>query len=77
MITDKLKKVILTELELDDFNIVDETTASQVPNWDSLNHINIILAVEKEFGVKFKGTEILKIKNIGELQKLVDTKLAN
>ncbi len=77
MITDKLKKVILTELELDDFNIVDETTANQVPNWDSLNHINIILAVEKEFGVKFKGTEILKIKNIGELQKLVDTKLAN
>ena len=77
MITDKLKKVILTELELDDFNIVDETTANQVPNWDSLNHINIILAVEKEFGVKFKGTEILKIKNIGELQKLVDAKLAN
>lgn len=77
MITDKLKKVILTELELDDFNIVDETVASQVPNWDSLNHINIILAVEKEFGVKFKGTEILKVKNIGELQKLIDSKLAN
>ncbi len=77
MVTEKLKKVILTELELDDFNIADETTANQVPNWDSLNHINIILAVEKEFGVKFKGTEILKVKNIGELQKLIDTKLAN
>jgi acyl carrier protein len=77
MISGRLKKVILNELELKDFNIVDETTADQVPEWDSFNHINIILAVEKEFGIKFKGAEILKINNVGELQQLIDSKLEN
>ncbi|MBA4251319.1 MAG: acyl carrier protein [Chlorobiaceae bacterium] len=77
MISDKLKKVILEQLNLSDFDIKDETVASQVPGWDSLNHINIILAVEKDFGIKFKGIEILKAKNIGDLQKLIDSKIVN
>ena len=75
MISDKLKKVILEVLELDDFDMQDETTADQVPGWDSLNHINVILAVEKEYNLKFKGLEILRVKNIGELQALIDSKL--
>ena len=76
MISDRLKTTILNELELEDFDFVDKTTANQVPNWDSLNHINVILAVEKEFKIRFKGAEILRIKNVGELQQLIDTKLS-
>ncbi len=76
MISDRLKKTILTELEIEDFDFVDETTANQVPNWDSLNHINVILAVEKEFKIKFKGAEILRIKNVGELEQLINAKLS-
>ncbi|PJB00234.1 MAG: acyl carrier protein [Ignavibacteriales bacterium CG_4_9_14_3_um_filter_30_11] len=75
MISEKFKKTILNELNLYDFDIQDDTTADQVPGWDSLNHINVILAVEKAFDVHFKGIEVLKCKNIGELQKLVNTKL--
>lgn len=75
MISEKLKQVILTELGLKDFDLKDETIASQVPGWDSLNHINIILAIEKSLGIKFKGLEILKAKNIGDLQKLIDSKI--
>jgi acyl carrier protein len=75
MISEKLKQVILKELELKEFELKDETIASQVPGWDSLNHINIILAIEKGFNVKFKGLEILKAKNIGDLQKLIDLKI--
>jgi len=75
MISDELKKVILNVLELDDFDMKDETTADQVPGWDSLNHINVILAIEKEYNLKFKGLEILRIKNIGELQQLINSKL--
>ena len=74
MITDELKKVILTTLKLDEWDIKDETLASQVPGWDSLNHVNVILAVEKHFNVRFKPIEILRLKNIGDLQKLVDLK---
>jgi acyl carrier protein len=75
MISPELKKVILKELDLDDFNLQDETLAPEVPGWDSLNHVNIILAVEKSFNVKFKSYEVLRLKNVGDLQKLVDAKL--
>ncbi len=76
MITDNLKQVILKELQLDDFDFKDETTADQVPGWDSLNHINVILAIEKSYNVRFKGIEILKVKNLGELQQLIDSKIS-
>lgn len=75
MISDKLKKAILKELNLIDFNFEEDTTADQVPGWDSLSHLNIILAIEKEFNIRFKPYELLKLKNIGELQHLIDQKL--
>lgn len=76
MISDKLKAAILKELKLDEYEIKDDTLANQVPGWDSLKHIDVICAIEKEFGVKFKSIEVLKCKNIGDLQKLCDAKLA-
>jgi acyl carrier protein len=75
MISDRLKAVLLRELELDDFPITDQTVASQVPGWDSLCHVQILSAVEKEFSIRFKSLEVLRLQNIGELQKLVDKKL--
>ncbi|MGE5431020.1 MAG: acyl carrier protein [Syntrophomonadaceae bacterium] len=74
MISERLKKTILNVLHLDDFEINHDTRADEVPGWDSLNHINVILAVEKEYKVRFKNIEVLKLKNIGDLQKLVDSK---
>ena len=75
MITQELKRVILTALKLDDWDIQDETIATQVPGWDSLNHVNVILAVENHFRVRFKPIEVLKLKNIGDLQRLLTSKL--
>lgn len=75
MISERLKQVILKELKLDSFIFEENTTADQVPGWDSLSHLNVILAVEKEFNIRFKPYELLKLKNIGELQKLIDEKL--
>ena len=75
MISDRFKSVILKELHLDEYEIKDETLANQVPGWDSLNHINVILAIEKEYSVRFKSIEVLKCKNIGDLQKLCDLKV--
>lgn len=74
MISERLKKTILKVLQLEDYEINHDTRADEVPGWDSLNHINVILAVEKEYMVRFKNVEILKLKNIGDLQKLVDSK---
>jgi acyl carrier protein len=75
MISEKLKKTIISSLDIDDFDLKDDTTADEVPGWDSLSHVNVILDIEKEFQIRFKSIEVLKLKNIGDLQKLVDSKL--
>ena len=58
-------------------NINDETQAPEVPGWDSLNHANIIVAIEKDYGVRFKGLEVLKCNNVGALQNLVNSKVSD
>jgi len=77
MVTDRLKKIICGELNLEpaSVEIKAETVANQVPGWDSLNHANIIVAIEKDYSVRFKSIEVLKCKNVGDLQNLVDSKV--
>jgi acyl carrier protein len=74
MISERLKKVIFTELELDGWEIDDGTTAGSVPGWDSLSHARIISAIEDDYNIRFSTNEILQLKNIGQLQFLIDTK---
>jgi acyl carrier protein len=74
VVSDRLKAVILRELELDDWSIDDHTTAGMVPGWDSLSHVRVITAIESEYGLRFKTREIVRVKNVGELQTLVDSK---
>lgn len=54
---------------LDDEEIVleDSTTADDVEGWDSLTHIQLIVAVEKQFKIKFTSKEILSWRNVGEM----------
>ena len=76
MISDELKAVILGALKLDDWELTDSTLASEVPGWDSLSHVNVVLAVEKHFGVRFRNVEVLRLTNVGDLQRLLNSKLA-
>ena len=74
MISDRLKQLILKQLKLDNFPLTDTTTAPQVPGWDSLSHVGIISAIEKEYGIRFKTLEVIKFKNVGDLQTAIDKK---
>ncbi len=76
MITDQLKRVLLRELNLEDFSFEAATTANQVPGWDSLSHVRVITAVETEFGVRFRPLEIVRLRTVGDLQEAVNRKLA-
>jgi len=76
MISERLRKVILTDLKLEDMELTDSTTAPQVPGWDSLAHVGLIAAIEKEYGIRFKTLEIIRLKNVGDLQAAVDKKTA-
>ena len=63
----------------DSLEITPETTATDVDGWDSLNHLNLIVAIEKRFGIKFATAEISRMKNdgenVGSLTQLVQSKL--
>jgi acyl carrier protein len=53
------------------------TTSDDVKGWDSLGHIQLILAIEREFGLRFKSTEVLQLTNTGDLIDLIILKLQN
>ncbi|MEN8191743.1 MAG: acyl carrier protein [Bacteroidota bacterium] len=77
MISQRLKIVICNELNLNP-NLIDlynNTEANEIPGWDSLNHANVIVAIEKNYELRFTGLEILKCKNIGDLQNLIELKI--
>jgi acyl carrier protein len=59
---------ILRDLLLDDsVELTMETRREDIPNWDSFNYINFIVAVEIEFGVKFKVADIESFANVGAI----------
>lgn len=59
-----------------DLVIGPETTAKDIPEWDSFNHINLIVAAEMHFSVKFASFEIEDLKNVGEFLELVRSKIS-
>jgi len=63
----KLNEVFQDVFDDEDIEINDETTASDVDGWDSLEHINLIVAVERCFGIKFTMGETTGLKNVGEM----------
>lgn len=75
MISERLKKAILRTLNLEEFDLQDETFAYNVPGWDSLSHVIVLAEIEREYGVRFKTVEVLRLKNLGDLQVLVDSKM--
>ena len=63
----KLNEIFIEVLDLDECNLTDETSANDIEEWDSLSHIQLIVAIEKSFGIKFTSLEIMKWRNVGEL----------
>jgi acyl carrier protein len=53
-----------------------ETTANDVKDWDSLHHIELVLAMERQFKIRFNFLELQKFKNVGEMCDNIVTKLA-
>lgn len=63
----RLTKVFRTVFDNDAIELTPELTADDVDEWDSLSHINLMIAIELEFGFEFEQSEIQNFANVGEL----------
>lgn len=66
-IINRLNKIFREVFEDSSIQVTREMTANDVERWDSLSHLTMIAAVEKEFGIKFKLKELVSMKNVGDL----------
>lgn len=71
----QLQAVMREVFDDDGVEISDATTAGDVKGWDSLNHINLVIAVEERFKVKLTTREVVSLKNVGEMLSLLQSKL--
>jgi acyl carrier protein len=74
-ILEQLTAIIRDALDDQTLAVTLETSAADVPAWDSLAHINIVVATEMGFGIKFRTAELEQIRNVGEFVALIDRKL--
>ena len=70
-VIDRLEDVFRDVFDDDSIVISERTTAADIEDWDSLEHINLIAAVEKEFGLRFTMKEVSGMKNVGEMIDII------
>lgn len=71
----QISEVFKETLDNDELDIQEEITANDVEEWDSLTHIQLVVAVEKKFGVRFTSKEIQSWKNVGEMLDSITEKI--
>ncbi|HOW58890.1 MAG TPA: acyl carrier protein [Candidatus Omnitrophota bacterium] len=73
---DQLNQVFCEVFDNDEIAIRPEMTANDIDGWDSLSHVNLIVAIEAKFKIKFSTKELLTFKNIGDLLTAVQSKIS-
>lgn len=70
-IYERLNRVFREVFDDDTITVNASTTAADIDDWDSLTHIQLIAAVEDEFGVKFSMKQVSSMKNVGEMAEII------
>lgn len=68
---ERLNIVFRDVFDDDDIVVTDSTTSDDIEDWDSLEHINLVAAVEKEFDIKFSMGQVVTMKNVGEMVDVI------
>ena len=74
-ILNNLNEIFRDVLDNDDIQLTDTTTANDIEEWDSLAHIQLIVAIEKKFGIRFNATEVGGFKQVGDMMTTIQAKL--
>jgi acyl carrier protein len=72
---DDLNLVFREVFDDDTLTVAPATTANEVDGWDSLSHVNLIMAVEGRFKIRFTQKELLTFKNVGDLLRAIEAKI--
>ncbi len=72
----KVQNILRDVVDDDGVVISDATTADEVADWDSTNHVRLIVAIEEELHIRFETHEITAPDSVGELLDLIESKLA-
>lgn len=75
-IIQQLNPIFKEVLDNPEISLKPETTSDDIEEWDSLNHIQLIVAIEKHFKVKFTAAEIVDFNNVGEMCEAIRLKTA-
>ena len=67
----RLTGIFADVFDMDDMVVTPTLTAKDVDGWDSLNHIRLMLTVEKAFKIKFSTSEVGRLENVGALVELI------
>jgi acyl carrier protein len=76
--TELLKKVTETLADIVDddmLELTESTTPEDVPDWDSVNHMKLIIALEAEFGIRFEAEEISRVENVGGFLDMIERRI--
>jgi acyl carrier protein len=65
---ERLKLIFLAVFNVDESQVIDSLSIGDIPNWDSLGHLNIITAVEEEFDIYLSNEEILELKSFKDFK---------
>ncbi|MDD5853179.1 MAG: acyl carrier protein [Lachnospiraceae bacterium] len=71
----KLNEVFRDVFDDEDITVTDTTTANDIDDWDSLEHINLIVAIEDCFGMKFNMGEVTTMKNVGAMVDIIMSRI--
>lgn len=74
-IIERLNEVFQDVFDDEDIVVDEETTADDIEDWDSIEHINLISSVESEFGIRFTMGEVSGMKNVGEMIHIIETRV--
>ena len=74
---DKLNQIFREVFDNEDISITSQMTANDVDGWDSLSHVNLIVAIETKFGIRFSQKELLTFKNVGDLLNSIQGKMTS
>jgi acyl carrier protein len=74
---ERIQEIVRDTLADDGITLREGTAASDVPGWDSMAHVTIMFGIEHEFGVRFDEEEFSGFTSVGELERMIEQKLAD